>query len=329
MKRGLTLLAALPLLLAADGDVPELVLPVGCKIGQSCFIQHYVDVDPSALARDYRCGSARTYDKHDGIDFRIRSMVQQRAGVPVIAAAHGTVINIRDGVRDISVAVAGKASVAGKECGNGVLIRHGQGVETQYCHLARGSVRVKPGETVSAGSVLGNVGMSGNAEFPHLHFIVRRGGKAIDPFAYGAGAGLCAGGRNLWKEATELGLSYKAGEVINAGFATEPLTMDAVQERGDNQQPRPTRQSPLLVAFVQAIGLEGGDVQVLNVSAPDGSTLSENRAAPLDRNKAQWLIFTGKKRQASLWPAGRYSARYQLIRKGKVVIDRRFAITLD
>lgn len=329
MKRGLTLLLALPVLLAAEGDVPELILPVGCTIGQSCYIQHYVDIDPSPGARDYRCGSARTYDKHDGIDFRLRSMVQQRAGVPVFAAADGTVANVRDGMRDISVAIAGKASVAGKECGNGVVVRHGRGVETQYCHLARGSVRVKPGETVSAGSVLGLVGMSGNAEFPHLHFMVRKGGKVIDPFAYGAGPGHCAGGRNLWKDPAEFGLSYKAGEVINAGFATGPLTMDGVQDHGDNQQPRPTRNAPLLVAFVQVIGLESGDYQLLNVTAPDGSTLAENRAPPLDRNKAQWLIFAGKKRQASAWPTGRYTARYQLIRKGKAVIDRRFGITLD
>ena len=36
IKHGLLLVAALPLLIAADRDVPELLLPVACKIGQSC-----------------------------------------------------------------------------------------------------------------------------------------------------------------------------------------------------------------------------------------------------------------------------------------------------
>ena len=328
MRRGLLLLAALPVLLAANGKIPELVLPIACKIGQNCFIQHYVDVDPSPGARDYHCG-ARTYDKHDGIDFRIRSMAQQRAGVEVLSAAAGSVINVRDGMPDISVRIAGKTSVAGKECGNGVLIRHPGGAETQYCHLARGSVRVKHGETVRTGTPLGRVGMSGDAEFPHLHFIVREHGQAVDPFAYLARPGQCGGGQSLWATSAELAQSYMAGEVINTGFAAGPVTMEAVQDQGDVQQPQPTRQSPVLVAFVQSIGLEAGDVQVLTLMGPDGAILAENKAEPLERNKAQWVMYIGKKRGPGAWPAGHYVARYQLFRVNRLVIVRRFGISLN
>jgi len=327
LKHGLVLLASLPLLLAADSDMPELMLPIACQIGQNCFIQHYVDIDPSAGVRDYRCG-ARTYDKHDGIDFRIPSMRQQRAGVRVLAATDGTVINVRDGMPDISVRTAGKASVAGKECGNGVLIRHDRGIQTQYCHLARGSVRVKRGQRVDAEAPIGNVGMSGDTEFPHLHFIIRQRGQAVDPFAYGARPGRCEGGRSLWARSAGLAQSYKAGQVINAGFATGPMTMDAAQERGEDQLPRPSRDAPALVAFVQAIGLEGGDVQHLTVTAPDGTLIGENRAAPLDRNKAQTIFFAGKKRRGASWPTGRYSARYLVLRRGHAVIDERFGLQL-
>lgn len=327
MKPGLVLLAALPLLLAADGGLPELRLPVDCKIGQSCFIQHYVDVDPGPGVRDFHCGK-RTYDKHDGIDFRIRSLARQRTGMAVLAAAGGTVASIRDGMPDISVRTVGKASVAGKECGNGVLVRHGGGIQTQYCHLARGSVGVKPGQVVKTGDVLGNVGMSGDAEFPHLHFVVRQRGKAVDPFAYGPAAGQCnAGGRNLWASSAGLANAYRSGEVLNAGFATGPMTMAAAQERGEDQRPRPSRDAAL-VAFVQAIGLEGGDVQLLTVTNPDGAILAENRTAPLDRNKAQTILFAGKRPPAAGWMPGRYSARYQVMRGGKTVIDHRFALAL-
>lgn len=285
-------------MLAADGDLPKLGLPIVCKLGQNCFIQHYVDIDSSPGIRDYRCG-ARTDDKHDGIDFRIRSMAQRRAGVPAVAAADGSVINVRDGMPDISVRTAGKASVAGQECGNGVLLRHSNGVEAQYCHLGRGSIRVKAGDLVKVGTVLGNVGMSGHAEFPHLHFVVRERGRAIDPFAYGARPGQCSGGRSLWAASAGMARSYRAGEVINAGFATGQMTMGAVQAFGGDQSPRPTRASAALIAVVQAIGLEAGDMQSLSLTGPDGAVLADNRAALLDRDKAQWIMFTGKKRRAA------------------------------
>ncbi len=256
-------------------------------------------------------------------------MVQQRAGVAVLAAADGVVAHIRDGMPDISVAVAGTASVAERECGNGVQLRHGGGVRTVYCHLSRGSVLVRPGQRVRAGEPLGKVGMSGRAEFPHLHFVVWQGSKTVDPFAYGARPGSCSGGQSLWAPSTGLAQSYRAGEVINAGFATGPVTVAMAQARGGDQQPRPTAGARQLVAFVHAIGLEAGDVQTLIVRAPDGSVHVEDRAEPLNADKAQWVMYAGRKLRAAAWPAGRYAAHYRVLRAGKVAIDRRFGITLE
>lgn len=320
-------LAALPFLLGAGGDAPGLILPIACKLGQNCAIQNYVDLDPSPAASDYRCGS-RTYDKHNGVDFRLQSMAQQRRGVAVLAAADGTVLRGRDGVADISVREAGKDAVANMECGNGVVIRHAGGLETQYCHMAKGSIAVKPGQQVKAGTPIGKVGISGNSEYPHLHFTVRKDGAVAEPFGAGAKAGQCGGGRSLWSASAGLGSAYKAGEVLVTGFSTGPMTMAAAQENGAVQMPRPNRAGPALVAFVQSIGLKGGDVQRLTLSGPDGSTIVDNRAEPLDRDKAQTILFTGKKRPAAGWAAGRYVARYVVLRGGKAVIDRRFDIEL-
>ncbi|MES2497212.1 MAG: M23 family metallopeptidase [Pseudomonadota bacterium] len=320
-------LAALPLLLGAGGEVPRLIQPIACKIGQSCAIQNYVDLDPTSAASDFRCGS-RTYDKHSGVDFRLVSMADQRRGVAVLAAADGTVLRGRDGVADMSMRDAGKSAIANMECGNGVVIAHAGGLETQYCHMAKGSITVKPGQQVKAGMPIGKVGLSGNTEYPHLHFTVRLNGAVVEPFAAGAKAGQCKGGRSLWSPAAGLDGSYKAGEVLNAGFATGPVTMAAVQDRGADQQPRPTRNAPAILAFVQAIGLKGGDVQRIVLTSPDGSQLLDNRAQPLDRDKAQWLLFAGKKRPVAGWPAGRYSAHYTVLRGGKPVIEKRFSIVI-
>ncbi|MGH3022479.1 MAG: peptidoglycan DD-metalloendopeptidase family protein [Gaiellaceae bacterium] len=65
--------------------------------------------------------------------------------------------------------------------GNLVVVRHGRGVETWYAHLAR--VRVRPGERVGRGERLGNVGATGLATGPHLHFEVRLRGAGVDPLA--------------------------------------------------------------------------------------------------------------------------------------------------
>ncbi|KKC26964.1 M23 family metallopeptidase [Sphingomonas sp. SRS2] len=327
-KRGLLLVAALPLLLGAAGDMPELVLPIACKLGVDCAVQNYVDIDPSPGAKDFHCGQ-RTYDKHRGTDIRLQSMAQQRQGVAVLAAAAGTVLRARDGVADISVKETGKAAVDKIECGNGVVIGHAGGLETQYCHMAKGSITVKPGQRIAAGAPIGKVGLSGNTEYPHLHISVRKDGRDADPFALGAKPGQCDGGRNIWAASSGLTRGYQSGQVLNAGFATGPMTMAAAQEYGENQRPRPSRSAPALVAFVQSIGLQRGDVQRLVVTGPGGATLAEGKLPALDRDKAQTIIFTGKKRQAAGWPAGRYSARYRVMRGDQAVIDRRFHIMLD
>ncbi len=321
---------ALPLLLGAGGPAPKLIQPIACTLGKDCAIQNYVDLDPGPGAKDWHC-AGRTYQAHNGIDFRLDSMARQRRGVAVLAAADGTVLRIRDGVPDRSVAEAGKASVANAECGNGVVIEHGGGLETQYCHMANGSIAVKPGQKLSAGAPIGKVGLSGNTEYPHLHFTVRQGGQVVDPFAPALKPGQCGasgGGAALWSPKAGLANAYKAGEVLAAGFATGPVTIVQVQESGDAQQPAPSRAAPALVGYVFAIGLQKGDLQRLVITAPDGTVVGDNRAAPLDRDKAQWLLFAGRKRPAEGWTPGRYQARYVVMRGGKPAVEKSFSLDL-
>src|SRR6478752_1301032 len=85
-------------------------LPLRCELGSTCFIQNYVDHDPSTGTRDYQCGR-RTYDGHDGTDIRVLDLKAQRDGVVVTAAADGTVAAIRDGVEDVSIRTIGKTAV--------------------------------------------------------------------------------------------------------------------------------------------------------------------------------------------------------------------------
>ena len=313
-------IALLPLLLltaAAPSAKPGLRLgwPVDCKLGQTCAIQNYVDDDPSPGALDYDC-KHRTYPDHKGVDIRLTSMALERRGVNVLAAAPGRVLRVRDGLEDRSIRDEPSGAVSGVECGNGLVIAHADGWETQYCHMRRGSLAVRPGDQVTAGAILGKVGLSGNTEFPHLHITVRKDGKVVDPFAYGAGAGACRAGQSLWITTP----AYREGEVLVAGFSTGPVAMRDVQENGADQTPRPGRTMPL-VTFVQTIGLEAGDVQRLVLSGPDGKPLAESNPPPLDHDKAQQLLFVGRGHvPAGGWPAGEYRATYSVTRGGKNVL---------
>jgi murein DD-endopeptidase MepM/ murein hydrolase activator NlpD len=81
----------------------------------------------------------------------------------------------------VRAAAEGKVSFTGaKEVyGNMVRIVHNDGSETLYGHLSK--ILVKTGQHVSQGEIIGNVGATGNATGPHLHFEVRRGTEYIDP----------------------------------------------------------------------------------------------------------------------------------------------------
>jgi murein DD-endopeptidase MepM/ murein hydrolase activator NlpD len=316
--------AALPL--GASAQDISLRLPVACEIGRTCFIQHYVDRDSGPAAQDYQCGTL-TYEGHNGTDIRVPTTAAQRAGVDVVAAADGKVLRTRDGVDDVSIADRGRASVQNTECGNGAVVDHGQGWETQYCHMAKGSLAVKPGDSVKAGHRIGRIGLSGMTEFPHLHLTVRRDGNVVDPFAAGAPDKSCGGGTSLWDQAARQALAYQAGSVLNKGFATGPVSMEAI-ETGAAGREAPTTHSPALVAYVRAIGLKGGDVQTLTLFDPDGKPIAQNKAPPLDRDKAQWMAFAGIKRPAEGFRPGLYRAVYRVERDGRPAIEQAFGMNV-
>lgn len=302
----------------AYGDAPQLGFPVACQLGETCFIQNHVDHDDSAGARDFACGTL-TYDGHNGTDIRIPTLRAQRAGVDVLVAASGRVLRVRDGVPDISVPAGG--AVKGVECGNGLIIDHGHGWETQYCHLAQGSIRVAAGDEVRAGEPIGQIGMSGLTEYPHLHFTVRQRGRVVDPFAFEAVADTCGSGTSIWGKAVQSSFSSQPGAVLNAGFAAGPVTMEAI-EAGEPSLATPGPESPALVAYVRSIGLRAGDVQTISLSGPDGRLLAEHRGDALDRPKAQFMLYAGLRRPTAGWAPGRYQAKYKLIREGSTVLER-------
>ncbi|MBF0191129.1 MAG: M23 family metallopeptidase [Magnetococcales bacterium] len=311
---GLLLTTAIPHAWSADAPL-SFALPVRCVMGEQCWIQNYPDRDPGPGAQDYRRGSL-TYEGHRGVDFRVRTLGQMRQGVAVVAAADGRVKAIRDGMPDGPASGVIDRQAVGERCaGNGVVIDHGQGWESQYAHLRQGSVTVTPGQAVKAGEVLGAIGQSGMAPFPHVHFEVRRNGRFLDPFAAPDPGDPDRQTLSLWNAATLKQLPYQAAGELSSGFSA---TVPDDRRMADPPEESLDGRAEALIFWVQLFGARAGDLESMRLIAPSGAILARHEGRQ-KRHQARITRHLGKPRPNTLdsWPAGRYTGAYTLTRQGE------------
>jgi murein DD-endopeptidase MepM/ murein hydrolase activator NlpD len=102
------------------------------------------------------------YYIHKGIDIST-----YRQGDPIVATADGQVVSVEFDPESF---------------GNNVIIRHKHGFYTRYAHML--SFRVKVGQQVKQGQVIGYIGNTGLTTGPHLHYEVHIGSDVVDPYKY-------------------------------------------------------------------------------------------------------------------------------------------------
>jgi Peptidase family M23 len=290
----------------------ELALPVDCTPGENCWVIQYADMDPGPGRLDYMCGWL-SYDDAIGTDIAVADLDAMNQGVAVLAAAGGTVIGARHDMDDVDVHKIGKDALKGKDCGNGVNIDHGDGWTTQYCHLRRNSVAVRPGDTVAAGQRLGLVGLSGNTEFPHLEITVRHLDTVVDPFVGTDRASRCGvGAAPLWRADVLKQLAYRSVILNNAGFASAIPTLEAVRA-GLYDRTEDSPEAAALIFWVDMYWPRPGDRIRFQIRAPDGQTLVD-RETTVDATRPRDMFYAGVRYRGTPWPSGQYQGEVTLVR---------------
>jgi murein DD-endopeptidase MepM/ murein hydrolase activator NlpD len=120
------------------------------------------DLERVASGYGYRIDPIyKTIKLHAGLDFT------SPQGSPIYATADGTIVT---------------AGNLGNGYGNHVVINHGYGYQTLYGHMYR--IKVRNGNRVKRGEIIGWVGSTGKSTGPHLHYEVHKNGRKMDPIYF-------------------------------------------------------------------------------------------------------------------------------------------------
>ncbi|RZU21505.1 M23 family metallopeptidase [Streptomyces sp. BK239] len=128
-------------------------------------------IDPVAkyrLSASFAQAGGMWAHKHSGQDFAVPTGTK-------VMAAHGGIV----------VKAGGNGAGDGPAYGNAIVIKHANGVYSQYAHLSR--INVNVGQVVKTGQRIALSGNTGNSSGPHLHFEIRTTpnyGSAIDPVKF-------------------------------------------------------------------------------------------------------------------------------------------------
>jgi murein DD-endopeptidase MepM/ murein hydrolase activator NlpD len=297
---------------------PSFGWPVDCKIGENCWIYNYVDrgIDDDK-GTDLACNS-RTYEGHKGTDIALLNAKEIDKNIPVLAAAEGTVLKIRDGEPD---RIANEKEIESvkekrKECGNAVLLDHGEGLKTIYCHLKKGSISVKRGQEIKEGGKIASVGLSGLTEFPHLHFGIIDNGKVIDPFTGLSNDQLCSKtGKPLWNDKVKA--TYEPIIINQTGFSDRIPTLSALDTGRLLPSKTLSRHAKRFVFWFNYYGAIKGDMIKITILDPNLKEFT-TRDILQPKDRARQFYYTGKRITESdeLQP-GAYSATLTITRENE------------
>jgi murein DD-endopeptidase MepM/ murein hydrolase activator NlpD len=178
-------------------------------VGGGVHIAQRFAIDFVQLRED---GRTHTGDPKDNKNYRCY-------GTDALAVADGVVVAVKDGIPENVPGANSRAVPITLETvgGNHVILDLGNGHFAFYAHLQPGSLKVKQGDKVRRGQVLGLVGNSGNSTEPHLHFHISNANSPLG--------------------SEGLPYSFQSFEVQGKGFGWKPGSTNSTIEKREMEMP--------------------------------------------------------------------------------------------
>ena len=300
------------LLLSAPPE--KFVHPVAGEAGVDWAISAYFDQDPTAgNALDYG-GRKYSVDGLKDTHFAIADFAAMDRGVDAFAAAGGRVVEAHDGEFDRVVNLLDPPTQP--EPDNYVLIDHGGGWRTRYGRLRNGSVTVTPGQVVTAGQKIGQVGGSGTGTpgdyfegCAWVRFAVTHDGEPVDPFA---------DAEAFWQSPPPY-----AGDAAGVWYMATVATDAPLNEWFERVQSRHVfHPGEVVKAFIPMHGVNQGRSSTIQFFAPDGSLSSSGQNVfPADRPfawRGDWMTLPTNA------PLGEWKIQFDL--EGELMTETAFIV---
>ncbi len=173
------------------------------------------------------------------------------------------------------------------------------------------------------GDPLGQVGLSGETQFPHVHLSLRKDGHEVDPFDADQTLTCNDPARHsLWQS----DIAYVDSGLISVGF-TDGLPDYADIKAGSAAKNNLPTNAAALVFWGYAFGTNKGDVIELLINGPKGEVIRHSET--FEKHQAQLFRAAGKRIPPSGWPIGDYHGTATLLRDGVILARRTITLKVN
>lgn len=296
-----------------SGLAQDMAFPLVCEPGKTCFILSYPDLNAEiGVAQDYACGPGAT----DG-DMFLRIGLTDAASVTlnalVLAAADGTVEDAVDQFGDRAAASKADVPTGTLNCGNGVVIDHGMGLQTAYCHMRKGSIAVKKGDRVIKGQAIGAVGQSGVATWPQLGFAIKKGGYMVDPITGQTQEEGCGFKERPVIALPDAFMSYQPVAIPTMGFSLKPVGRADMARGTALRYASIGREERSINLWAMILNVHKGDEVEIRIRDPRGRTFHHQKIT-LDEDAERLPVNALRERGYVGWRQGTYTGSVSVTR---------------
>ena len=315
----------------------NLTFPVSCQINKNCWIVNYPDNDLTEKFKDYKNGEI-TYDGSLGTNIAVKTILDLKKGIPVLSAQDGKVLFTQNNIEDNWESKDKLPNTP--PYGNSVIIKHNNGWKTLYCHLKKGSIKVKVGDFTTGGTQIAEMGMSGSSDFPHLNFLVLHDKNFFDPFSgmklrneeneeKEEKKGKIEKYKPFWNPAAKEKLTYKNILITNIGVSTESPSIEDIK-KGKYENIEILNNVPSIFLWAYGFHFKKNDFLKISLKNPEQEKILDT-IVKIKKDRMEHFIFLKKEKpeemssketpapQEEAWIQGTYEVKIEFIRSNSKI----------